>query len=365
MLLKQLRLHDFRNYAQLEFAPAPGLCVLVGENAAGKTNILESLFLCALGRSQRTRHDHELIRYGQPGAFVGITLSKSTGTHTIACKLQRDARRALTVDGMPLARSGELLGTLRVVMFSPEDLRLIKQGPSERRRFLDMELSQLYPAYYYALQQYNHALKQRNALLRADRFREEQLAPWDVLLARLGAQILAARSGFLEQLSGMAARLHASFSGGREALDVAYAPSLPPVANDQLEGALLEALSGSARKDRERGNTSIGPHRDDLVLLLNGEDVRAFGSQGQQRTAALSLKLSELELMKALGEETPVLLLDDVLSELDGARQRMLAAAMTDCQVFLTCTQLAGLEDTGLRDMTIYRVENAGIREEL
>lgn len=365
MLLKQLRLYDFRNYEQLEFAPAPGLCVLVGENAAGKTNILESLFLCALGRSQRTRHDHELIRYGQPGAFVGISLSKNTGTHTIACKLQRDSRRELKVDGMPLSRSGELLGMLRVVMFSPEDLRLIKQGPSERRRFLDMELSQLQPAYYYALQQYNHALKQRNALLRAERFREELLAPWDTQLARLGAQILSARSKFLEQLSRIATKLHASFSGGKEMLHVAYAPSFPLTAQAQLEGALLEALAAGTRKDRERGGTSVGPHRDDLTLLLNGEDVRAFGSQGQQRTAALSLKLSELELMKELGEEAPVLLLDDVLSELDGERQRMLATAMTGCQVFLTCTQLAGLEDAGLQELTVYRVENAGIREEI
>ncbi len=170
MQLTHLRLHDFRNYKRLSFRPAPGLCALVGENAAGKTNILESMFFCALGRSQRTRHDSELIRTNQQGAAVDITLQSSTGAHDIACRLYREQRREIRIDGKPLGRSGELLGVLRVVMFSPEDLRLIKQGPLDRRRFMDMELSQLYPQYYYTLQQYNHALKQRNLLLRAEPF---------------------------------------------------------------------------------------------------------------------------------------------------------------------------------------------------
>lgn len=367
MLVQRIRLHDFRNYRSLDLRPPQGLCVLVGENAAGKTNVLESLFLCALGRSHRTRHDIELIRSGQEGAFVGLELTKATGTHSIDCRIYQEGRRLLRIDGKPLARSGELLGCLRAVMFSPEDLRLIKSGPSERRRFMDMELSQLNPAYYFSLQQYNHALKQRNALLRDTRasgLREAAalLLPWDEQLARLGASILLARDAFMRQLAGIASKLHGELAGGKETLFVTYAPALPIIEEQALIAALLAALGEAIEKDRLRGGTSIGPHRDDILLALNGADVRAFGSQGQQRTAALALKLSELSLMKSLGE-SPLLLLDDVLSELDSERQRMLATAMQGCQTFLTCTQLAGLKEAGLRDMTVFHVANGTITQ--
>lgn len=366
MLLQRIRLHDYRNYCTLDLRPAQGLCVLVGENAAGKTNVLESLFLCALGRSHRTRHDAELIRNGQQGAYIGLELRKSTGSHSIDCRLYAQGRRMLRIDGMSLSRSGELLGCLRVVMFSPEDLRLIKNGPAERRRFMDMELSQLNPAYYFSLQQYNHALKQRNVLLRNTRNRglpeaAELLRPWDELLARQGAKILRARDDFMQQLCVMASALHSELTSGKEMLHVTYAPTLPVSEEDTLAASLLTALREAIEKDRQSGGTSIGPHRDDILLMLNGADVRAFGSQGQQRTAALALKLSELSLMKSLGQEPPVLLLDDVLSELDSARQRMLAVAMQGCQTFLTCTQLAGLRKAGLQDMTVYHVTNGTI----
>lgn len=361
MQVESIRLHDFRSYASLALKPAPGLCVLVGENAAGKTNVLESLFLCALGRSHRTRHDAELIRQGQPGAFVGLGLQKRTGSHSIECRLSREQRRELRIDNMPLSRSGELMGCLHVVMFSPEDLRLIKQGPSERRRFLDMELSQLQPAYYYRLQQYNLALKQRNALLREPHVTKALLSPWDEQLASLGAQLICARAAFMEKLSVMAARLHRTLSGGRETLRVLYQPALEPDDTAALTAAMLQALSGMAERDAQRGSTSVGPHRDDIFLELDGVDVRVYGSQGQQRTAALSLKLSELALVRDVKQEPPVLLLDDVLSELDCARQRLLVSAMQGCQTFLTCTQLAGLSAAGISDMTVYRVGDGAV----
>ena len=361
MQITGIRLHDFRSYEHLTLSAAPGLCVLVGENAAGKTNVLEALFLCALGRSHRTRHDTELIRHGQPGAFVGLTLSKRTGTHGIECRLFADKRRELRIDDMSLSRSGELLGCLNVVMFSPEDLRLIKQGPVERRRFLDMELSQLQPAYYYRLQQYNIALRQRNALLRTDKPARALLEPWDEQLAALGAQLIRARASFMERLSCIAATLHNELSGNRETLRVLYKPAAEPDNEETLAETLKTALRDSAERDALRGGTSVGPHRDDVLLELSGTDVRAYGSQGQQRTAALSLKLSEIALMRELGHEPPVLLLDDVLSELDEERQRMLAAAMQGCQTFLTCTQLAGLSAAGIKDMTVYRVHGGTV----
>ena len=360
MQITLARLQQYRSYERLIFQPAQGLCVLLGENAAGKTNVLEALFLCALGRSHRTRHDAELIRYGETTASVGLELHKRTGTHRIECRLLKEGRRELKVDDMPLTRSGELLGTLHVVMFSPEDLRLIKQGPVERRRFLDMELSQLQPAYYYRLQQYNLALKQRNALLKNHAVTPSLLAPWDEQLAILGAGLIHARAAFMEKLCVLAGDLHKELSGG-ERLHVRYEPAFEPGSVQQTAERMQQGLAASFERDLRTGATQQGPHRDDILLELDGVDVRAYGSQGQQRTVALALKLSELALMKELGGEPPVLLLDDVLSELDGARQRMLAWAMQGSQTFLTCTQLAGLATAGITDMTVYRVANSTV----
>ena len=360
MQITLARLQQYRSYERLIFQPAQGLCVLLGENAAGKTNVLEALFLCALGRSHRTRHDAELIRYGETTAAVGLELQKRTGTHRIECRLLKEGRRELKVDDMPLTRSGELLGTLHVVMFSPEDLRLIKQGPVERRRFLDMELSQLQPAYYYRLQQYNLALKQRNALLKNHAVTPSLLAPWDEQLAILGAGLIHARAAFMEKLCVLAGDLHKELSGG-ERLHVRYEPAFEPGSVQQTAACMQQGLAASFDRDLRTGATQQGPHRDDILLELDGVDVRAYGSQGQQRTAALALKLSELALMKELGGEPPVLLLDDVLSELDGARQRMLVWAMQGSQTFLTCTQLAGLATAGITDMTVYRVADGAV----
>ncbi|HWR21927.1 MAG TPA: DNA replication/repair protein RecF [Feifaniaceae bacterium] len=360
MQITLARLQQYRSYERLVWKPAQGLCVLLGENAAGKTNVLEALFLCALGRSHRTRHDAELIRYEQESAYVGLELSKRTGSHKIECRLFREGRREIKVDDMPLSRSGELLGTLHVVMFSPEDLRLIKQGPAERRRFMDMELSQLQPAYYYRLQQYNLALKQRNALLRNPSVTPALLAPWDEQLSILGAGLIHARAEFMEKLAALAGDLHRELSGG-ETLRIAYEPAFEPGNVQRTAERMQQGLFASLERDIRTGATQQGPHRDDIRMELNGADARAYGSQGQQRTAALALKLSELALMKELGGEPPVLLLDDVLSELDGTRQTMLARAMRDSQTFLTCTQLAGLADAGITDMTVYRVADGTV----
>lgn len=361
MQITSLRLHDYRNYAELSLRPSPGLNVFVGENAAGKTNVLESIFFCALGRSHRTRHDDELIRAGAAAALVQLAVEKAAGAHTITCRLYRDKPRQIKLDETALRRSGELLGCLHVVMFSPEDLRLIKQGPGERRRFLDMELSQLYPAYYYALQQYNTALRQRNALLKVQHATAAMYTPWEGQLAELGAQIQTHRAQFVEKLAKTAANLHGELSGGRERLAIGYAPSIATDDEAPLRCALLKALESTRARDVHRGSTSIGPHRDDLAVLLDDTDVRIYGSQGQQRTAALSLKLSELYMQRELNRELPVLLLDDVLSELDSVRQRCLVQAMQGCQTFLTCTQLAGLEDAGISDMAVFQVQAGAV----
>ncbi len=362
MHIESIRLAEFRNYERLKFSPSPKLNVLIGENAAGKTNVLEALFICALGRSHRTRHDAELIRHSERCASVALELKKRTGSHSIVCRLDAMLGKELKVDGKPLSRTGELLGLLHVVMFSPEDLKLIKQGPQERRRYIDMGLSQLKPSYYYSLQQYNLCLRQRNALLKSGNPAKDALLPWDEQLSCLGGHITALRHEFIIAHAKEAEKLHKSLSGGSETLIVKYLPSVKETGQNECEAALKEALKANLERDKALGATSAGPHRDDILLELNGKDVRAFGSQGQQRTAALSLKLSELALIKSLGAEAPVLLLDDVLSELDCLRQHMLVELIKEIQVFLTATELYGLKESGL-GMAVYEVKNGSITE--
>lgn len=366
MEIQRITLNHFRCYAQLSFNPRPGLNLLVGDNAAGKTTVLEALFLCALGRSHRTRFARELIQKGENAAGVSLAFQKRSGSHEIASKLWLPAGRDVRVDGKTLTRSGELMGNLNVVLFSPEDLRLVQQGPGERRRFVDMELSQVDSNYYYALQRYNHALKQRNAMLKDDQPDRAVLAVYDTQIAEQGAAIIHARAAFLQKLSLHAAAIHSRVSGERDELAVAYRPNVSPEhSKSATVGALLAALDASLPRDQYRGATGVGPHRDDISLALFGEELCEYGSQGQQRTAALALKLAGLELMKERLQEPPVLLLDDVLSELDEHRQQYLAASMAGCQTFLTATGTAGLSALQpAQGAALWRVENAAVYEE-
>ncbi len=352
MRIDRLRLTNYRNYEQLRFEPARGINVLVGDNAQGKTNALEAIFLCAFGRSHRTPRDGELIMRGTAGGYVGAEIGGEIN-RLIEIKLRAGENKKLFIDREQAVRTGELMGILNVVMFSPEDLALVKQGPAERRRFMDMELCQMQPAYYYRLQQYNRALRQRNALLKDDSCAPGMLTLFDQQLAELGEGVVHARCAFLDALSTVARDLHSSITGGREKLNVYYLPNIDPDAAS-VQQSIMEALAASAAEDMRRGFTTVGPHRDDIGIKLNGTDVRTYGSQGQQRTAALSIKLSELALLNDDRGEPPVLLLDDVFSELDDSRQRLLLGAMQSCQSFLTCTSLAGITGAGARDITVF-----------
>ena len=364
MRVTGLRLVNFRNYPSLSLRPDAGLCVLTGENAAGKTNVLEALFLCSLGRSHRTVRDAEMIRAGEACGSVSVDVDTRGGPRRIECRLMAGERKRISIDNAALSRSGELLGCLNVVLFAPDELSLVKAGPGERRRFLDMAISQLRPSYYYTLQQYNAALKQRNALLKeAEGADYDALAPWDEQLSVLGASIMLARAEMLDALAPIAASQHETLSDGLESLEVEYEPSVPLTHRTDLPGALFAALAGGAERDYYRGYTAAGPHRDDLRLTLNGTDARVYGSQGQQRTAVLSLKLAQLEILRAEKEEAPVLLLDDVFSELDKRRQRMLLVAAQECQTFLTCTHLEEVTAAGVERMQTYLVENRRVVE--
>ena len=348
MRIKRLTLNGFRSYGRAELTPSEGLNLLYGANAAGKTNVLEAVFLCALGRSHRTSRDQEMIGHGLSGAYVGLELETNSGGRIIEIKLRtgddvsknpRDKKQVF-IDRQRADKAGELMGVMNVVMFSPEDLALVKASPDVRRRFMDMELCQLRPAYYRKAAMYNAALRQRNALIKeafADPIDPEMLDMWNVQLARTGAEVMRSRRQFMDELSTIASDVHRRLTGGREQLFAFYQPNVPFDERD-AEYAIYDALEASREEDIRRGFTSRGPHRDDIGLKLGETDVKVYGSQGQQRTAALSLKLSEIALLRGVTGESPVLLLDDVLSELDDDRQRALMESAFGCQCLLTAT---------------------------
>jgi len=357
----QIELRNFRNYIHAGLSPDPRLTVLTGPNAQGKTNVLEALHLCCLGRSHRTTHDRELITWGQERCSVKVAVRRRDGLHEAAVFLHRGdtKRKQVQVNGKQAVRIGELIGHFHGILFSPEDLSIVKDGPGERRRFLDMELSQLRPVVFYALQRYARALSQRNNLLR-----ELQKSPalratldvWDEQLAEAGAALVVHRRSYIEALAAQAQKNYAAIAGEREPLVVRYVTQIDADGDQQALAALFLARLLKAREeDIRRGATSVGPHRDDLRLLLGDRDARVYGSQGQQRTVVLSLKLAELDVVRAERGENPVLLLDDVMSELDPYRRRQLVERIAGVQTIITCTDPSDLG--GAQPGAVYRVK--------
>ena len=355
MRMTGLRLRDFRGYHQVMLAPPEGVTVLVGENGAGKTNLLEAVHLCCVGRSHRTANDKEMIRRGQETAAVQLTVERRDGVHEVGIRLYENARRKkiVFVNGKTAARMGELMGHATCVIFSPEDLALVKEGPQTRRRFLDMLLSQHQKAYFYSLQTYMAALKQRNALLKQEDLR--QLPAWDEQLAVAAAPLVRLRREACQRLDERA-QIHYYYIGGREEerFSMRYAGALADSADPVQD--MLRGLRASREEDQRRMTTCFGPHRDDIELELMSESLRAFGSQGQMRTAALSMKLAAFDLLEAAQGEPPLLLLDDVLSELDPDRRRRLIARIGRAQALLTCTDQADF--IGARPACVLRVAN-------
>ena len=363
MRITCLELRQFRNYEEAVLHPCEGVTVLYGNNAQGKTALLEAIVLSCTGRSHRTSRDKELIRWGQEAGRVFVQAEKRDGSHEVEMLLSTMRRKTVKVNGSVLQRTGELMGHVNGVLFAPEDLRMVKDGPAERRRFIDMELSQIKPSYYYALQHYAHALMQRNKLLRDIPMKpalSDMLEDWDAQLARYGAAIIQARRAFIARISESAHENHLEISVGEEDLEARYVPSVD--AQDESAQALFKALHVARDVDIRRGTTSVGPHRDDLMLTLSGMDVRVYGSQGQQRTTALSLKLAELDIMHREIGEWPVLMLDDVMSELDPKRRRQLLGRLKDIQTIVTCTDMSDLADAEIG--AAWRIQNGTIVKE-
>lgn len=358
MYVKSIRLQNFRNYADETVSFGEGLNVLFGENASGKTNLLESVYFLALGKSPRTLKEKELVRFGCPRAVLAADICKKFRTHRLELVIEGKGAKKILADGIPLRKLSELLGVLNVVFFSPDELRFVKAGPEERRRFLDISLSQQSGVYFKALSKYNRILQQRNALLKTENRNpalKSMLSLWDGSLAEAGAEVIAGRKKYVERLDSSAAEVHREISGGKEALSLSYETSADGDGAENIRDRLLESLSSSFDKDRELAYTSAGPHRDDIRITLDGHDARKFASQGQQRNVSLSAKLAELSMFETETGESPVLLLDDVLSELDKSRRNKLLELSYRSQTLLTCTDF----DFKLPNLScLYKISN-------
>lgn len=352
MVISSIKLHNFRNYADLHLQPGAATNVIMGENAQGKTNILEAVHICCLGKSHRGARDTEMVRHNEHSAYIRVEVQRRDGPRSIEV-LMEGGKKRISVSGVPIKRMSELMGHVNCVMFSPEDLYLVKGGPGTRRRFLDTSLCQLYPSYYSSLGQYNSALAQRNALLRSKKPDATMLGLFEESMARFGAEVMEKREGFIDGLRATVDGIHANLSGG-EAVALHYKKSVQADSAEQL----AKALHDSREDDMRRFNTSRGPHRDDMVISLNSTEARIYASQGQQRTAALSIKLAGAELMRSETGEQPVIMLDDVLSELDESRQSALLASVGG-QVFITT---AGQLPGGVDGAAVFHVCRAKVR---
>ena len=359
MIIKSIELKNFRNYDTLHMELDPKTNILYGNNAQGKTNILEALYLSGTTKSHKGSKDKELIKFQQEEGHIRCNVEKSGMNYRIDMHLRKNKSKGIAINGIPIRRASELFGILNIIFFSPEDLDIIKRGPSERRRFTDLELCQLDKVYLHNLGNYNKTLNQRNKLLKnlyAGSDLSDTLPVWDMQLVNYAKEIIRLREAFIQELSGIAAGVHEKLSGGLEQLEVKYEPN---VTAQEMEQKLSENLE----RDIRQKLTSVGPHRDDICFLVNGVDIRKYGSQGQQRTSALSLKLAEIQLVRKRIQDMPVLLLDDVLSELDSNRQNYLLNTIGDLQTVITCIGLDEFINNRFEINKIVKVVNGSISD--
>lgn len=333
--------------------------IIYGDNAQGKTNILESMYVCATSKSHRGSKDREIIRFDNDESHIKVNVKKNDMNYRIDMHLKKNKPKGIAVNGITIKRAVELFGILNIVFFSPEDLNIIKNGPSERRRFIDMELSQLDKIYLDCLINYNKVVNQRNSLLKEYAFsgREDIISSldiWDMQLVKYGNDVIKSREKFVKEINDLVKSIHTKLSGDREQLEIIYEPC---VKEQDFESELVRVRD----RDLKFKCTNIGPHKDDMCFLINGMDVRKYGSQGQQRTAALSLKLAEIELVKQIIHDTPVLFLDDVLSELDSRRQNFLLDSIGNIQTMITCTGLDEFINNRFSINKIFKVVNGTV----
>ena len=359
MIVKSIELLNFRNYESLELHFDEGTNILYGDNAQGKTNILEAIYMSGTTKSHKGSKDKEMIRFDCDDSHIRTSIHKNEKDFQIDMHLRKVGTKGVAVNRVPIKKASELFGILNIVFFSPEDLSIIKNGPAERRRFIDVELCQLDKIYMADLSRYNKVLNQRNKLLKDISFRHDlidTLPMWDMQLLEYGRNIIKKRKQFISEINEIVREIHSNISGNKEKLELIYEPNIDDIF---FEDELLK----NKNKDLKLCQTTVGPHRDDIMFSVNGIDIRKYGSQGQQRTSALSLKLSEIDFVKKSIHNTPVLLLDDVLSELDSNRQNYLLNSILDIQTIITCTGLEEFVRNRFKINKVFQVVNGKVFE--
>lgn len=402
MKINGLVLENFRNYKNLEIEFDERRNLIVGENAQGKTNLVEAIYLTAFAKSFRTNNSADMILFGEPSGRVSADITSEDIDKNVSITIRSDGKKMIKKDGKVVKKTADLLNTVVVIVFTPDDLRIIKDSPEKRRAFINRELSQMRPRYYEQLRRYNEALKEKNALLkgffnvkkktftRADnlslndvspdyakgssegaettnpydnsrRYNEDLLDVYDRQIADAGYELIRYRMEFVEMLSEEAAEIMRNISDGRESLEIKYKTACNYVTASEGREILYSQIRNNREKDIYNGSATLGPHRDDIEFYINGNDARKFGSQGQQRTIALSLKFAEIRIARQILGEAPVLLLDDVLSELDPGRQRFLISEIDDVQLFITSAELADEVRSALQGGTLFRIEEGNV----
>lgn len=352
MKINSINLQNFRNYNILNINFDNETNIIYGDNAQGKTNILEAIYVSATTKSHRGNKDREMISFNKDESHIKSFVEKNGVTYRIDMHLKKNKSKGIAINGIPIKKASELFGIVNIVVFSPEDLTIIKDGPAARRHFIDMELSQIDKIYLNDLSNYNRILAQRNKLLKDLYFNQDAidtLDVWDMQLVQYGRKLIAGRDNFIKNLNKIIGEIHGKLSGNKEHLIIRYEP-------DADENSFAREVARNRERDLKTKMTNIGPHKDDISFFINEKDVRKFGSQGQQRTAALSLKLSEIELVKSVINDSPILLLDDVLSELDNNRQNFLLNSIKDIQTIITCTGLDEFVNNRFTINKIYKV---------
>ena len=362
MYIKEIELKNFRNYDDLHLCFDKHVNFIIGNNAQGKTNLLEGIFMSSIGKSFRTSKDSEMIEFNKDFFKIKVNAQREYFQTEIEIVLKKDQGNFITVDGVNINKTSDLLEKIYIVIFSPEDLKIVKDDPEKRRKFIDRELCLIKPSYYDSLGNYKKVLIQRNSYLKEKTVDNSVLDIWDMQLAKYGAKIISMRDDFIKKINILSSRIHSSITQGKENLIVEYDPNVKP--SEKTEKNLYNELKNSVENDLRLRTTTKGPHRDDMQFFIDGINVRNFGSQGQQRTAALSLKLAELDLIKEETGENAILLLDDVMSELDSGRQEFLVKTLKDVQLFITSTEIAENLSSSAEKGKIYIVKEGLISSE-
>lgn len=363
MYIKNIELKNFRNYDELNLDFSKNVNLILGNNAQGKTNLIESIYLTSIGRSFRTNKDSDLVKFDEKSAKIKVDAEKEVISTCVEIDIKKDSKKSIKKDGIHIKKTSQLLENILIVIFSPEDLKIVKDEPEKRRKFIDRELCQIQPLYYDSLSNYKKTLLQRNSYLKEEHIDNGIMDLWDTQLAQYGARIINIRKKFVKKISDFSGQIHQSITNGKESLFLEYNPNIEYIENlKEQEEYFYDEIKKAFKNDYRQRTTTKGPHKDDISFFVNGINMRSFGSQGQQRTCALSLKLAELNLIKEETDEDAILLLDDVMSELDLERQQYLIKTLKDNQLFVTTTDIDENILKSFPDAKIIVVENGKIK---